>query len=286
MSGSRTTVRKTTTTGTGPSGHTVLTHKNVHYTLLSFDLVLFFRWNSQSEHLQRKTYRTGRTGSLDELEEFAASSNQRRCRGPEKKQEEHGDYEMEFVQLNRYPSYRNGPPQHYHSDENELEDNREDYSRRNKKIKHSISPLPSPKKRSRTWDGEHPVPPPPRVGASSTSTQDDYDGTFLNSLLERKAKLRLVSQGKNAARGEEDSDTPSKGSSQKSSGESNRNCSRSPSNRPEADSLPPYSDTERSRTNRASPRPLPTKTRSSQPPSDSLPGLREESRDKSRKVVS
>lgn len=193
---------------------------------------------------------------------------------------------MEFLELSRYPSYRNGPPQHYHSDENELEENTKDYSRRNKKNKHSISPLPSPKKRRGTWDSEHPVPPPPRVNLPSTSTQEDYDGTFLNSLLKRKDKLRVVGQGKSAARGEEDSDTPSKGSSKKSSGESSRNCSRSPSNKPEADSLPPYSDTERSRTNRASPRPLPTKTRSSQPPADSLPGLREEPRDKSRKVVS
>uniref|UniRef100_A0A3Q1IMV2 Ig-like domain-containing protein n=1 Tax=Anabas testudineus TaxID=64144 RepID=A0A3Q1IMV2_ANATE len=240
------------------------------------------RWNPRSEHLQRKTYRTaGRTGSLDELEEFAASSTQKR---PEKRQEEQGDYEMEFLELSRYPSYYNGPPQHYHSDENELEDNR-DYSRRNKKNKPNMSPLPSPKKRRGTWDSEHPVPPPPRVNPPSTSSQEkDYDGTFLNSLLERKAKLRVVGQGRNASRGEEDSDTPSKGSSKKSSGESSRHCSRSPSNKPEADSLPPYSDTERSRSNRPSPRPLPVNTRSSQPPADSLPGRREEPRDKSRKV--
>ncbi|XP_056236883.1 immunoglobulin-like domain-containing receptor 2 isoform X3 [Seriola aureovittata] len=240
------------------------------------------RWNPRSEHLHRKTYR-----SLDELEEFAASYKQRGGRVVEKREEEQGDYEMDFLEFSRYPSYRNGPPQHYHNDENELGDSRdrEDHPRRSKKNGRTISPLPSPKKRRGTWDSERPVPPPPRVSPPSTSSQEkDYDGTFLNSLLERKAKLRGVSQGKSGARGEEDSDTPSKGSSKKSSGESSRHCSRSPSNRPEADSLPPYSDTERNRTDRPSPRLLPTHTRSSQPPAHSLPGRREEPRDKSRKV--
>lgn len=196
---------------------------------------------------------------------------------------------MELLEFSRYPSYRDGPPQHYHNDDNELGDSidREDHPRRNKKNGHKISPLSSPKKRRGTWDSERPVPPPPRVSPPSTSSKEkDYDGTFLNSLLERKAKLRGVSQGKSGARGEEDSDTPSKGSSKKSSGESSRHCSRSPSNRPEADSLSPYSETERSRTDRPSPRPLPANTRSSQPPALSLPGRREEPRDKTRKVVS
>ncbi|KAE8297474.1 Immunoglobulin-like domain-containing receptor 2 Lisch-like isoform 1 Precursor [Larimichthys crocea] len=246
------------------------------------------RWNPRSEHLQRKTYRTaGRTGSLDELEEFAASYKQKGGRGAEKREEERGDYEMELQEFSRYPSYRDCPPQHYHNDENELEDNsdREDHPRRNKKNGHIISPLHSPKKRRGTWDNERPVPPPPRVSPPSSSSQEkDYDGTFLNSLLERKAKLRGVGQVKSGARGEEDSDTPSKGSSKKSSRESSRHCSRSPSNRPEADSLPSYSETERSRTDRPSPRPLPANARSPQPPAHSLPGRREEPRDKSRKV--
>ncbi|XP_029282539.1 LOW QUALITY PROTEIN: immunoglobulin-like domain-containing receptor 2 [Cottoperca gobio] len=239
------------------------------------------RWNPRSEHLQRKTYRTaGRTGSLDELEEFAAGYKQRGGREEEKREEDRGDYEMELLEFRRYPSYRNGPSQHYHNDENELGDNsdHEDHLRRN------ISPLQSPKKRRGTSDSERPAPPPPRVSPPSTSSQEkDYDGTFLNSLLERKSKLRGVSQGKSGARGEEDSDTPSKGSSKKSSGESSRHCSRSPSNRPEADSLSPFSDTERSCTDRPSPRPLPASTRSSQPPAHSL-ARREEPRDKTRKV--
>nr|XP_046247687.1 immunoglobulin-like domain-containing receptor 2 isoform X3 [Scatophagus argus] len=246
------------------------------------------RWNPRSEHLQRKTYRTaGRTGSLDELEEFAASYKHKGGRGAENREEERRDYEMELLAFSRYPSQRNGPPQHYYNDEHELADSsdREDHPRRNKKNGHIISPLHSPKKRRGTWDSERPVPPPPRVSPPSTSSREkDYDSTFLNSLLERKAKLRGVSQGKSGTRGEGDSDTPSKGSSKKSSGESSRHCSRSPSNRPEADSLPPYSDTERSRTDRPSPRPIPADTRSSQPPAHSLSGRREEPRDKSRKV--
>ncbi|XP_037609812.1 immunoglobulin-like domain-containing receptor 2 isoform X2 [Sebastes umbrosus] len=246
------------------------------------------RWNSRSEHLHRKTYRTaGRTVSLDELEEFAASYKQRGGREEVKRHENRGDYEMELQEFSRYPSYRHGPPQHYHNDENEHGDNsdHEDHPRRNRKNEHEISPLSSPTKRRGTWDSERPAPPPPRVSPPSTSSQEkDYDGTFLNSLLERKAKLRGVCQGKSGTRGEEDSDTPSKSSSKKSSGESSRLCSRSPSTRPEADSLP-YSDTERSRTDRPSPRPLPASTRSSQPPDHSLPGGRDEPRDKNRKVV-
>nr|XP_019935743.1 PREDICTED: immunoglobulin-like domain-containing receptor 2 isoform X1 [Paralichthys olivaceus] len=246
------------------------------------------RWNPRSEHLHRKTYRSaGRTGSLDELEEFASCYKQKGGRGAEKSEEDRGHYEMEFLESGRYPSYRDGPAQHYYNDENELGDNRdhEDHPRWSRKNGHNISPLPSPKKRRGTWDNDRPAPPPPRVSPPSTSSQEkDYDGTFLNSLLERKAKLRGVSQGKSGARGEEDSDTPSKGSSKKSSGESNWHCSRSPSNRPEVDSLPPYSDTERSRTDRPSPRPLPTNTRSPQPPTLSLHSRREEPRDKSRKV--
>ncbi|TNN74483.1 Immunoglobulin-like domain-containing receptor 2 [Liparis tanakae] len=230
------------------------------------------RWNPRSEHLHRKSYRTaGRACSLDELEEFAASYKQSGGRAEERREEERGEYEMELREFSRYPSHRNGPSQHYHTDENELGDNsdREDRSRRNKNSGHGISPLQSPQRRRGTWDSERPAPPPPRVSPPSTSSQEkDYDGTLLNNLLDRKARLRGVSQGKSGARGEEDSDTPSKGSSKKSSGESSRHCSRSPSNRPEADPLPPYSDTERSRADGPSPRP------------------REEPRDKPRKVVS
>uniref|UniRef100_A0A665WXW4 Immunoglobulin-like domain-containing receptor 2 n=2 Tax=Echeneis naucrates TaxID=173247 RepID=A0A665WXW4_ECHNA len=240
------------------------------------------RWNPRSEHLQRKTYR-----SLDELEEFATSYKNRGGRGAEKREEEQGDYEMDFLEFSRYPSYRQGPPQHYHNDETELGEGRdcEDHAKWRKKNGRNISPLPSPKKRRGTWDSDRPVPPPPRVSPPSASSQEkDYDGTFLNSLLERKAKLRGVGLGKSGAQVEEDSDTPSKGSSKKSSGESSRHCSRSPRNRPDGKSVSPYSDTERNRTDRPSPQLLPTHTRSSQPPAHPVPGRREEPRDKPRKV--
>ncbi|XP_037339443.2 immunoglobulin-like domain-containing receptor 2 isoform X3 [Pungitius pungitius] len=233
------------------------------------------RWNPRSEHLHRKTYRTaGRTISLDELEEFAASYKQRGSREDGTREEGRGDYEMELREFRRYPSHRKGPPQYYHTDENELGEDSDhgDRPRRNKKGGHNVSPLQSPKKRRGTWDSERPAPPPPTVSPPSTSSQEkDYDGAFLNSLLERKARLRGVSQ---------DSDTPSNDSSKKSSVESSRACSRSPSNRPEADSLPPYSDTERGRSDR----PLPANTRSSQPPVHLPLARREEPRDKTRKV--
>ncbi|CAN9507195.1 unnamed protein product [Ophioblennius macclurei] len=242
------------------------------------------RWNPRSEHLHRKTYRNAeRAGSLDELEEFAAHYRQRAGRGAERRDEDRGDYEMELRDFGRYPSYRDGPPQHYRGrdDDDDGGSDREDQSRRGRNAAHNISPIPSPTKRRGTWDNERHPPPPPRVGPPSNSSQEkDYDATFLNSLLDRKAKLRGVGQGRSGGRGEDDSDTPSKGSSKKSSGGSSRQLSHSPSTRPEVDSLPAYSDTERNRTDRPSPRPLVANSRSAH----SLSVRREDPRDKSRKV--
>ncbi|XP_038139193.1 immunoglobulin-like domain-containing receptor 2 isoform X3 [Cyprinodon tularosa] len=244
------------------------------------------RWNPCSENLQRKTYRSsGRTGSLDELEEFAASYKRRESRGKERRGEEMVEYEMEDLEYNGYPSHRKGPPQHYYSNEDQFDDNsvQEGYTRANNNSRYNISPLPSPKKKGGTRERERPEPPPLVMSPPSKSSQDrDYDATFLNSLLERKEKLRGVSQRKNEARCEEDLDSPSRGGIKKSSRESSRLCSRSPSNRPEADSLPP-SDSERTRTERLSPPMLPANARSS-PLVHSLPAYREEQRDKSRKV--
>ncbi|KAM9826095.1 uncharacterized protein ACBT44_006479 isoform 6-T6 [Syngnathus typhle] len=243
------------------------------------------RWNPRSEHLERKTYQTaGRTVSLDELEEFAATYKQRGRRQAEKRGDECD--EPEHREFSRYPSYRHGRPQHNYDNRNEIGDcsDHEDRPRGKKKNGHDISPLPSPKKRQGTWSNERPASPPPLASPPSTSSQEkDYDRAFLNSLLERKAKLRGVNHGKSGSRGEDDSDTPSKGSSKKSSGESGRHCSRSPSNRPlEADSLAPYSDTERNRNDRPSPRP--PCTRSPQPHAPSPLSQRGETRDKARKV--
>ncbi|XP_054588341.2 immunoglobulin-like domain-containing receptor 2 isoform X6 [Nothobranchius furzeri] len=237
------------------------------------------RWNPHSEHLQRKTYRpSGRTGSLDELEEFAATYKHRGGRGAERREEDRVDYEVELLEFSRYPSYRNGPPQHYHSNENELAEHRDHEEHpREKKNRHNInvSPLASPQRRAGT------VPPPPTVGPpSSFSREKDYDPKFLDNLLDRRAKLR--GQVNNGACAEEESDTPSKGSSKKSSRESSQHCSRSPSTRADADSL--YLESGRTRADsRLSPRPSPADARSSPSP-HSLHDRREEPRDKSRKV--
>ncbi|XP_031416101.1 immunoglobulin-like domain-containing receptor 2 isoform X2 [Clupea harengus] len=168
------------------------------------------RWNPRSEHLQRKAFGSrGRTGSLDELEEFAQCYDRRGRRGDERDHER--DYDLEQRPRDNYPTYRDTSARRY-------QDNDEDDGWRSRH-----SPPPSPRKRSHTGDSE-------RRGHRGNS----YDDTFLNSLLERKAR------GGRGARGEEDSDTPSKGSSKKSS-----DCyySRSPSNRPEEDDpLPPYTE--------------------------------------------
>ncbi|XP_043955244.1 immunoglobulin-like domain-containing receptor 2 isoform X2 [Gambusia affinis] len=244
------------------------------------------RWNPRSEHLQRKTYHSsGRTVSLDELEEFATTYKKRGGRGAERG-EEMVEYEMEVLDYGGYPSHRKGPPQHYYSNGDELDDNseHEGHTRASHKSKHSISPLPSPKKRGNTRERERAEPPPPKMDPPSNSSQErDYDATFLNSLLERKAKLRGFSQGRNGTQAEDDVDWPSIRSGKKPSRESNHHCSRSPSNRPEADSPSP-SNSERTRTERPSPRPLHANARSP-PPLHSLPAHREEHRDKSRKVV-
>lgn len=188
---------------------------------------------------------------------------------------------MEFQDFSRYPAYRVGAPQHFQENEPEYCGIPKDQPRQDKKSMKTISPLHSPKRRG-TEDDEWTVPPRPAAGPPSFPQDKDHDSAFLSSLLERKARLRGIVQGKSGG----DSDTPSKSSSKKSSGESSRHCSRSPSSRPEVESLPLYSDSERSRTDRPSPRPLPTSTRSSQTLAHSLTGQREERGDKTRKAVS
>ncbi|XP_076603499.1 immunoglobulin-like domain-containing receptor 2 isoform X3 [Chaetodon auriga] len=169
------------------------------------------RWNSRSEHLQRKTLsRRGRTGSLDELEDFARSygSRGRRAEPPDRV------YERDY-----------SPPRRCYRDEDD------GWGR------HSPSPLPQ--KRRDTWDSDRPCRLPQSQG---------YDDAFLSSVLESKARGRGGDRG--AARPDEDSDTPSKGSSRGKG--SNSYYSRSPSNRPEEeDPLPPYSEWEAERYRRA-----------------------------------
>uniref|UniRef100_A0AAV2JZF8 Immunoglobulin domain-containing protein n=1 Tax=Knipowitschia caucasica TaxID=637954 RepID=A0AAV2JZF8_KNICA len=100
------------------------------------------------------------------------------------------------------------------------------------------SPLPVPRKRSDTWDSDRPSRPCKSRG---------YDDAYLTSVLENKARGR---GDRGAARADEDSDTPSKGSSRGKGSDSY--YSRSPSNRPEEeDPLPPYSEWEAERYRRA-----------------------------------
>lgn len=171
------------------------------------------RWNSRSEHLQRKTLsRRGRTGSLDELEDFAQSygSRGRRAEPPDR------FYERDY-----------SPPRRFYRDEDD------GWGRR--------SPSPLPQKRRDTWDSDRPCRPPQSKG---------YDDAFLTSVLESKARGRGGDRG--AGRLDEDSDTPSKGSSRGKGSDSY--YSRSPSNRPEEeDPLPPYCEREAERYRRAAP---------------------------------
>ncbi|KAK2839953.1 hypothetical protein Q5P01_013693 [Channa striata] len=171
------------------------------------------RWNPHSEHLQRKTLsRRGRTGSLDELEEFARSctSRGRRAEPPGRV------YERNY-----------SPPRRFYRDEDD------GWGRR--------SPSPLSRKRRDTWDSDRPSRPP---------QDSEYDDAFLRSVLESKARGR--GGGRGAGRMEEDSDTPSKGSSRGHASDSY--YSRSPSNRPEEDDpLPPYSEREAGQYRRADP---------------------------------
>ncbi|KAJ8013255.1 hypothetical protein DPEC_G00051360 [Dallia pectoralis] len=182
------------------------------------------RWNPRSVHLERRTLGTrGRTGSLDELEEFAMSYDPRAGRGRSH------DFDLDLrggaepVTLYRDHS----PPRRFHGNR------AEDWHLRR-------SPPPSPRKRSDTWDSDHPSRPP-------LPTQGRYDDAYLNDLLERKARGRAGERAdRGKGRADDDSDTPSKGSS-KGKG-SDGFYSRSPSNRTEEeDSLPPYSEREAER---------------------------------------
>uniref|UniRef100_H3C4H0 Immunoglobulin-like domain containing receptor 2 n=1 Tax=Tetraodon nigroviridis TaxID=99883 RepID=H3C4H0_TETNG len=167
------------------------------------------RWNSRSEHLDRKTLsRRGRTGSLDELEDFARSFSSRGRRAEP---------------LARGYERDDSPPRRCFRDE------MDGWGRR--------SPSPVPPKRRDTWDSDRHWQP---------CRSGEYDHTFLHSALEHKARARAGERG--AARLDEDSDTPSKGSSR---GKGSY-YSRSPSNRPEEeDPLPPYSEWEAERHCRA-----------------------------------
>ncbi|XP_043988041.1 immunoglobulin-like domain-containing receptor 2 isoform X4 [Gambusia affinis] len=182
------------------------------------------RWNPRSEHLQRKTLsRRGRTGSLDELEEFAQFYNSR-ARRPEP---------PDRLRVRDY-----SPPRRFYREENDT------WARR--------SPSPLMHKRRDTWDSDRPSRPP---------LSKSYDDGFLTSVLERKARGR--EGNRSAGRADEDSDTPSKGSSRGKASDSY--YSRSPSHRPdEDDPLPPYSELEAERYRRGDL--TPDRYRTAEPP--------------------
>ncbi|XP_030198534.1 immunoglobulin-like domain-containing receptor 2 isoform X1 [Gadus morhua] len=183
------------------------------------------RWNPRSEHLQRKTLGSrGRTGSLDELEEFARSYGGTRAgRGDPRDR----DYDRD--------SPGGSPPRRFRREEYADDDG--DWRRRSPSLE---------KKRRGTWDSDRPSRP------SDRRARDDrgYDDGFLSSVLDSKVRGRAGRVGGGGGRPEEDSDTPSKGSSRGKG--SDCYYSRSSSNRPEEeDSLPPYSELEGERYRRA-----------------------------------
>ncbi|KAJ3592951.1 hypothetical protein NHX12_005289 [Muraenolepis orangiensis] len=162
------------------------------------------RWNPRSEVLQRKAFRpSGPTGSLDQLE---LDSRRPRGEGRGPGDGRRGDQDKEEGRPSS-SSRRDG-------NRDDRQEEEEERSRRERKRTDGrISPLASPpRRRGGSWD----PPPPPH----SSRGGDNYDGTFLSSLLERKARLRGAGL---AGRGDQASDPPSKGS-----GESGRYRSRSP----------------------------------------------------------
>ncbi|XP_055062319.2 immunoglobulin-like domain-containing receptor 2 isoform X6 [Misgurnus anguillicaudatus] len=220
------------------------------------------RWNPRSEHLKRKAFlERGRTGSLDELEEFAMTYMQRGRR--------HGD-----------SAFRD---ENYRAQERERELDRNPFycskrhSPKDGSVRRPPSPPPLPGKRRGTRDSEQPD------RDQRDRDQDgrrDYDDALLNSFFEHKGENVFSKAG----RTEEGSDTLSKNSSKKSHERSN---GRSPSNRlprhktaEDTESLPPYTEKEHSRGVESGQRPL-NYTRSSH---GSSPG-RQEEQNRPRKVT-
>ncbi|XP_016307480.1 immunoglobulin-like domain-containing receptor 2 isoform X3 [Sinocyclocheilus anshuiensis] len=178
------------------------------------------RWNPRSEHLQRKAFlERGRTGSVDELEEFAMAYMQRG---------RHGDIG------NREDDYRERERDRYPF-----------YCSKASPARRPPSPPPLPGNKRDTWDNGQAQRDPRERDQSARDRRPDYDHALLNSLFERKAKA-VKSSASKAGQTEDDSDTPSKNSSKKSS---ERFHSRTPSNQSprqrtaeDNESLPPYTE--------------------------------------------
>ncbi|XP_031669297.1 immunoglobulin-like domain-containing receptor 2 isoform X4 [Oncorhynchus kisutch] len=227
------------------------------------------RWNPRSEHLQRKAFLLGgKSGSLDELEEFSQCYRQR---GPREEltvrdirdndqeyerlelREREGDRDRDRDREYCPPSYRDKTTKRGYRDNRDRDDRVETWRERDRQEdchgdrqgNRQRSPPPSPKKRRGTWDNEleqrPPKPPAPPPPPRQSPRGRDYDDELLSTLLERKTRRGGASdsggdRGRGGGRGEEDtpSDTPSKGSkgSKKSSGSGGeRHHSRCPSNR-------------------------------------------------------
>ncbi|XP_051982385.1 immunoglobulin-like domain-containing receptor 2 isoform X2 [Xyrauchen texanus] len=236
------------------------------------------RWNPRSEHLQRKAFQDrGRTGSLDELEEFAMTYMQR------------GRHDFD----NRGDNYRGHEQERARERERECELERDcypfpcskRYSPKDSPVQRPPKPPPVPGKCRDTWESDQPQRDPrDRVQIE----RRDYDDALLNSLLERKSKA-VKSISSKAGRTEEDSNMPSRNSSKKSS---EHFSSRSPSNpsphqrtAEENESLPSYTErqTERSCATESGQRPF-NYTRSSHGSSPNAQESREEP-NHPRKVV-
>ncbi|XP_036838029.1 immunoglobulin-like domain-containing receptor 2 isoform X4 [Oncorhynchus mykiss] len=227
------------------------------------------RWNPRSEHLQRKAFLLGgKSGSLDELEEFSQCYRQR---GPREEltvrdirdtdqeyerlelREREGDRDRDRDREYCPPSYRDKTTKRGYRDNRDRDDRAETWRERDRQEdchgdrqgNRQRSPPPSPKKRRGTWDNEleqrPPKPPAPPPPPRQSPRGRDYDDELLSTLLERKTRRGGASdsggdRGRGGGRSEEDtpSDTPSKGSkgSKKSSGSGGeRHHGRCPSNR-------------------------------------------------------
>ncbi|XP_052454635.1 immunoglobulin-like domain-containing receptor 2 isoform X4 [Carassius gibelio] len=172
------------------------------------------RWNPRSEHLQRKAFlERGRTGSLDELEEFTMAFMQ---------QGHHNDLG------NREGDYRANKLEKERKRERNRELERDRYpfhcSKHNSPKASPVRCPPGPpllpgkrrdpcdngqpQRNTRKWDKSRRV-------FSGRGSMQDYSDALLNSSLERKAKA-VKSCSSKVGQAEEDLDTPSKNSSKKS----------------------------------------------------------------------
>ncbi|XP_066516277.1 immunoglobulin-like domain-containing receptor 2 isoform X2 [Hoplias malabaricus] len=277
----------------------------------------------RSEHLQRKEFQmSGRTGSLDELEEFAMTYMQRGRRGDfgnmeddyrtrERPRERNKEWERERERdREREWELERVRPPHYSSKRYYTKDSPE--RQRDRPLPPSPPPLPANGKRRGTWDSDRLITRQDagewertrkdcrgrngdigrdtrardRDSPRDSRGRDGDSGRDYDDTLLNSLLERKAKSGRSTCskggRPEDDSDTPSKASSKKSHSRSPSN--RSPSNRPaEEDSLPPYTEKELERFRGAETSQRPfAYTRPAQPPQTEQEGREEQN--KPRKV--